>query len=74
MGGVLVVGEGESGRKVTMQHYLKGLPTASVDTVTFPVTPAATALPLKVNCYLFDCKVQIDEGEESDQLTATICV
>ncbi|XP_050730386.1 dynein axonemal heavy chain 7-like [Eriocheir sinensis] len=47
VGGVLVVGEGESGRKVTMQHYLKGLPTASVDTVTFPVTPAATALPLK---------------------------
>ena len=43
-----MVGEGESGRKVTTQHYLQGLPTASVDTVTFPVTPDATALPLKV--------------------------
>ncbi|KAK8378939.1 hypothetical protein O3P69_009581 [Scylla paramamosain] len=47
VGGMLVVGEGESGRKVTTQHYLRSLPTTSVDTMTFPVTPAATALPLK---------------------------
>ncbi|KAK3858557.1 hypothetical protein Pcinc_035261, partial [Petrolisthes cinctipes] len=45
--GVLVVGEGESGRRVTLRHYLQNLPTSTVDAITLPVTPAATAHTLK---------------------------
>lgn len=47
--GVLVVGEGQSGRRVTLRHYLHNLPTSNVDAITLPVTPAATAHTLKVD-------------------------
>lgn len=43
-----MVGEGQSGRKVVTRHYLQGLTTSTIDTVIFPITPAATAHSLKV--------------------------
>nr|XP_045615668.1 dynein axonemal heavy chain 7-like isoform X1 [Procambarus clarkii] len=45
--GVLVVGGGQSGRRVTTLRYLQGLNTSTVDTTILPITPASTALSLK---------------------------
>ena len=54
LGKVLVVGEGQSGRKVTMRHYLQELKTTEAETVVLPVTPAAASQDIKVCLYI--CK------------------
>ncbi|XP_037781160.1 dynein heavy chain 12, axonemal-like [Penaeus monodon] len=45
--GILLVGEGQSGRKVVVRHHLKNLATDASEYVILPVTPAATALSVK---------------------------
>ncbi|XP_063589657.1 dynein axonemal heavy chain 12-like [Penaeus indicus] len=45
--GILLVGEGQSGRKVVVRHHLKNLPTDASEYAILPVTPAATALSVK---------------------------
>ncbi|XP_042868647.1 dynein axonemal heavy chain 12-like [Penaeus japonicus] len=45
--GILLVGEGQSGRKVVTRHYLKSLSTDTSEYAILPVTPAATAHSVK---------------------------
>ncbi|ROT81735.1 hypothetical protein C7M84_025094 [Penaeus vannamei] len=45
--GILLVGEGQSGRKVVVRHHLQNLATDASEYALLPVTPAATALSVK---------------------------
>ncbi|XP_064087240.1 dynein axonemal heavy chain 3-like [Macrobrachium nipponense] len=47
LGKVLVLGEGQSGRRVTMKHHLRNLKSSENETVILPVTPAAVAQDIK---------------------------
>lgn len=47
--GILMVGEGQSGRKVVTRHYLQDLNTETSEYVILPITPAATAHTVKVD-------------------------
>ncbi|XP_068243599.1 uncharacterized protein [Palaemon carinicauda] len=47
LGKVLVLGEGQSGRRVTMKHYFRNLKSSENETVILPITPAAVAQDIK---------------------------
>ncbi|KAK7080901.1 Dynein heavy chain 12, axonemal [Halocaridina rubra] len=47
LGRMLVVGEGQSGRRVTMKHHMRELMNQNMETVVLPITPAADAQAVK---------------------------
>ncbi|XP_047480638.1 dynein axonemal heavy chain 7-like [Penaeus chinensis] len=66
--GILLVGEGQSGRKVVVRHHLKNLATDASEYAILPVTPAATALSVKLPGAAGDGRLGCQRGSSAGRV------